>query len=662
VCGIAGILVFCPEDNPYGDTADKVVAAMADAQKHRGPDHGDIWCDSSRGVYLGHRRLAIVDLTEDANQPMANDDGTVVLVFNGEIYNAAELRRAIEKDHTFAWKTAHSDTEVLLRAYEAWGDSFLHRLRGMFAFALWDAKAERLLLARDRLGIKPLYYTQNGRRIAFASEIKALLEDPLLEKSPNPSALCHYLSFYVSPPPDTAFLGVSKLEPGSLLEARSDGSVVVKKWWDLVEAARPVELDSVGDYATLVREELQASVEIHKLSDVPVGVFLSGGLDSSANAYFFAQGEPLPIKTFSVGYAGNIESYVSEYAYARLMAETVGARHYEVDVTKLDLAANLQKMAAQLDEPLADPVAAAIYFVSDVARNEGVSVAQVGEGSDELFCGYRSWRAVIALERYARRALGLGLGLRAPMEMLARVAQEDDDRPSRWIRRMAEGRPAFWGGAEGFSDDEKRLMLRGEMLEAAQRSGSWEVVEPFWKRFSESRWASSPMQWLTYLDLSFRVPELLLMRVDKMAMAVSLEARVPFLDHRFVEVVFGIPEKIKIRHLEPKYILRRAVSGLLPPEILKRKKQGFAVPISEWLAEERFRGFARSVLERFSKESGFLRPEVASEAPLWGDKRKLWILLLLGLWWEAYFSDTPTDISQWFPELGGPLSLSPPPP
>ncbi len=650
MCGIAGLLTFDEPHRVYPGGAGQVAARMTEVLEHRGPDGAGSWSDPTSGVFLGHRRLSIVDLSDSASQPMTNDDETVVLVYNGEIYNAASLREELESTGKFRWKTDHSDTEVVLRAYEEWGESCLERLRGMFAFAIWDSRKDSLWLVRDRLGIKPLYYTCDSTRLAFASEIKALLEDPRLGREVDEEALFHYLSFYVSPAPRTLFRGVYKLAPGTAVTVYRDGRMRQRRWWNMLEAARPLTDLRWADCLEVVRSKLAESVDVHKVSDVPVGVFLSGGLDSSTNAYFFARGEPKPVRTFSVGYAGDVRSYRNEYPFARVMAEAVGARHYEVDISRLDFASSIPRLVRQLDEPLGDPVAVPIYFLSELARQEGVTVCQVGEGSDELFGGYRSWQAVVALMRFFRRAPS---GLLRAGAYLAGFGFSDDDRPRVWLERMALGKPPFWGSAEGFADSEKPAVLSRQALKAVGDLTSWDAVEGYWQEISEWSQMSSPLQWMSFLDLSFRVPELLLMRVDKMSMAVGLEARVPFLDHEFLATVMGIPEKVRMRHLRRKHLLRAAMRDLLPASIAARGKQGFSVPVKDWLGSVEFESFVRDLLERFARESGLLTPGIGETATARFGKRKTWLLVVLAAWWLTYFSSFEIEMGRWFPELAG---------
>ena len=647
MCGIAGTLIFDKAKGDLADRAEKTVRQMSDRLIHRGPDAEGYWCDLSSGIHLAHRRLSIVDLSDSASQPMINDDGSVVLVYNGEVYNAAELRRELEATGKHRWKTDHSDTEVVLRAYEEWGEECLRRLRGMFAFAIWDSRKRSLWLVRDRLGIKPLYYALDAHRVVFASEIKALLEDQRISRAIDLEALYHYLTFYVAPAPKTVFDGVSKLEPGCSLWVSSRGEVRHRRWWDPLTAAKPLFDLDLEEYKQAVGGALEEAVRLHKVADVPVGVFLSGGLDSSINAALFAKGEPKPIRTFSLGYAGSFESYTNEYEHARLMASEVGARHYEVDISPFDFLTFLPRMIEQLDEPLGDPVAASIYFLSSLAKNEGVTVCQLGEGSDELFGGYRSWQVLLALQRYGAWLPNplLRLGTR-----LGGMVSSRDVRPALWLERMSRGMPAFFGGAEGFTDREKQGILSPEARQATEGLSSWQVIKPFWERFEKNAVLNGPLQWMSFLDLSFRVPELLLMRVDKMTMAASLEARVPFLDHKVVEVVMGIPENIRMRHLKRKYLLRKAMSDLLPVSIATRGKQGFRVPIAEWLQMPAFVLLAREAISRFAEHSGVLTGTAASVADH-PDKRRVWLLLALAMWWDIYFGSRSINVERWIPLL-----------
>ncbi len=553
MCGIVGALSF---NTSSFRVSEPYLMRMRDVMSHRGPDGAGLFVSPDRRLGLGFRRLAIIDLSERAMQPMSNEDGTLWVIFNGEIYNHAEIRAELERRGGHRWKTDHSDTEVILHAFEQWGIDCLHKFRGMFAIALWDAKQRQLWLIRDRIGVKPLYYSIHHGRITFASEIKALLEDEQQERSVNEEALYYYLSFNATPAPHTLFSGIQKLSPGTWLRVNEDGQVQECRYWDVLDHTQPLTNVSEEEIAERILSELRTSVRLRKISDVPVGVFLSGGIDSSTNAALFSEGEGQPVRTFSIGYDREYESYQNELHYARRMAREVGADHHELLLKESDLLDSLPQIIRHQDEPLADPVCVPVYYVSKLARDSGVIVCQVGEGSDELFWGYKYWRDSLRLQRYsnllpmpnALRKLGLtGLSF---LER-GRRASYRHQFSCEVLRRALSNRPVFWGGAEVLSDSQKRQFLSPRLLKKFSELSSWEAIRPIRQRFEEKSWEPSPLNWMTYLDLNLRLPELLLMRVDKMSMAVSLEARVPFLDHKFVELAMSIPQAVKTSGTKP---------------------------------------------------------------------------------------------------------------
>ncbi|HSJ09541.1 MAG TPA: asparagine synthase (glutamine-hydrolyzing), partial [Longimicrobiales bacterium] len=576
MCGIAGVYAF--DDRPV---CTKELVRMRDAMVHRGPDGAGVWSSEDSRVGLAHRRLAIIDLTDAALQPMANEDGSSRVVFNGEIYNHAPLRRELlERGHVFS--TDHSDTEVILHASEEWGIDCVHRFRGMFAFALWDGRSHDLWLVRDRIGIKPLYYATHGGRLRFASEIKAILEAPDVPRAVDEVALFHYLSFLTTPAPMTLFSGISKLPGGCRARVRRDGTVEVQRYWDVWDQARLHDGTPPGQLMERILDELRTAVALRRVSDVPVGVFLSGGVDSSTNAVLFAEQSSEPVRTFSVGYDRDYGSYANEFVYARRVADMIGADHHEYRITLDEALETMPFIASMQDEPIADPVCLPLYFVSRLAKQSGVTVCQVGEGSDELFCGYPDWMRSLRLQRanalpvprFLKRA---GLGMMASAGLGGGL-------PYEWLRRGAYGEPVFWGGAESLTPHIKARLLSVDSRRRLRGLHSFDAVRPIHDRFLANAPADAgPLAWMSYVDLNFRLPELLLMRVDKMSMATSIECRVPFLDHEFVGLAMAIPEAMKIRNGVPKYALKEAVRGLLPDDLIDRRKQGFGVPVQEWL-------------------------------------------------------------------------------
>jgi len=630
MCGIVGALTFS------GDAfrvEDAYITRMRDAMRHRGPDGAGTWVSADGRVGFGHRRLAIIDLSDAAAQPMSNEDGSLQVVFNGEIYNHAAIRRELEATGNHTWRTDHSDTEVILHAFEEWGIECLDRFRGMFAIGLWDANRRELWLIRDRIGIKPLYYSVHHGRIVFASEIKALLQDPDQKRAVNEHSLFHYLSFLATPAPETLFEGVRKLPGGCWLRVRDNGEMLEQRYWDVWDHTHPLTDASDEEIAARVLAELREAVACRKVSDVPVGVFLSGGIDSSTNAALFSEGESRPVRTFSIGYAGEYESYRNELHFARRMAEEVGAEQHEKLLTVDDLLDFLPTLIRLQDEPIGDPVCVPVYYVSKLARDNGVIVCQVGEGADELFWGYPGWKTALRLQSLndlpvpgALKRLGLwalrrrGWGPTFPYE---------------WLRRGAAGVPVFWGGYEGFTEAQKRQVLSERLRKRFAGLTSWEALRPIRERFEHKAWAPSHLHWMTYVDLNYRLPELLLMRVDKMSMGVSLETRVPFLDHKLVELAMSIPQKVKTRNGNLKCILKKAVRGVIPDELIDREKQGFGVPIPEWIVG-RLGDKAREELETFCSETDFLDGGAVRRLMEQEIGWQTWFLLNLALWWKEF--------------------------
>lgn len=635
MCGIAGALSFSNSfrvTEPYLDT-------MRDLMVHRGPDGAGTWLSPDGRVGFAHRRLSIVDLSDEASQPMGSDDGMVWLTYNGEIYNHAEIRRELESSGRHTFRTDHSDTEVLLRAYLEWGRNCLERFRGMFAFAIWDGRTRELWLVRDRIGVKPLYYSRHNGRFTFASEIKALLADPDQPRRVNENAVFHYLSFLTPPAPDTMFEGIQKLPGGCWLLVREDGRVTERRYWDALGNVEPLVGKGDAEIAEGLLEELRVAVRLRKVSDVPVGVFLSGGVDSSTNATLFSEDAEAPINTFSIGYDQDYASYANELHYARRVAEGLNATHRELRLTQRDLIEFLPRMVALQDEPIADPVCVPLYYVSKLARDNGVIVCQVGEGADELFWGYPNWRRAWRMQRLNDRIPVPNFARRLSLGPL-RVWGKQDTLPYDWLSRAARGLPIFWGGAECFAHSAKMRLLSPRLRETFRGRTSWEVIEPIWERFRKGAWEPSTLAWMTYLDLNFRLPELLLMRVDKMSMGVSLEGRVPFLDHRFVEYAMSIPESVKTRNGNLKHILKLAVRGTVPDEVIDRPKQGFGVPVYEWLGAG-LGDYIRGEVEDFLAGTDLLDAGEVRRFLADGINVSSWTILNLAMWWKTHIARAP---------------------
>jgi len=630
MCGLVGALVF--NDRSFR-VSESYLTRMRDSLVHRGPDGAGLWIDSGGRIGLGHRRLSIIDLTDAARQPMANEDETLWVAFNGEIYNHAAIRSELEAMGGHRWRTDHSDTEVILHAFETWGITCLEKFRGMFAIALWDVRRQELWLIRDRIGIKPLYYSLHHGRLTFASEIKALLQDPEQPRALHEESLFHYLSFLTTPAPQTLFDGIKKLPGGTWLRVRADGTMDELRYWDVWEHTSPLIGKSDAEIADRVLAKLRESVALRKVSDVPVGVFLSGGVDSSTNAALFSQGETQPVRTFTIGYDGEYPSYRNELSYARFMAERVGAEHHERLLSLDDLMAFLPRMVALQDEPIADPVCVPVYYVSQLAREHGVIVCQVGEGADELFWGYPSWKTSKMLEelnQWPVPSLVKQLGLHA-LQWLGQGESVHDER----LRRGLLKQPVFWGGAEAFPEALKQRLLSPRLQRRFRTLTSWDVIRPIHERFKAKAWEQEPLQWMSYLDLNFRLPELLLMRVDKMSMGASLEARVPFLDHEFVQLAMSIPEAVKTRGGVVKTLLKQAVRGVIPDAIIDRPKQGFGVPVHEWMGG-RLGTLMQDTLADFCDQTDILEKTAALDLVRKQRDPRSWYLFNLALWWKEY--------------------------
>ncbi len=627
MCGIAGVALFARAKHRI--TAE-LLLAMNQSLAHRGPDGEGIWLSADHQVGFAHRRLSIIDISPQANQPMHSTCKRYTIVFNGEIYNHVELKRELIQLGLTAWQTHHADTEVILNAYRAWGKDCLHKFRGMFAFALWDNQERTLWLVRDRLGVKPLYYTITADGILFGSEIKAILQDRNIARELNEQAFFHYLSFLTSPAPDTLFKNIHKIPAGSWLAIDHHGQVQQHRYWDLWQN-QPSIPNNENELCAAVLDKIKTAVHYRKVSDVPVGVFLSGGIDSSLNTALFSEGETKPVHSFSIGYDQAYASYQSELPYARLMAKTIGTDHHEVIITEQDLLDFLPQMIHLQDEPIADPVCVPVYYVAKLAKSHGVTVCQVGEGADELFCGYPGWQRLLTLQHLNELhvpKIFKQLGLKG-LQALGKAQSF----PYEWLHRGTADQPVFWGGAEAFTHLQKIHLLSDRLKKQFHDYSSWEALKPIYLRYQLHAPELSPLNWMSYLDLNLRLPELLLMRVDKMCMGASLEARVPFLDHELVEFVMQIPSKVKFKNSELKYLLKKSIRGIIPDQIIHRPKQGFGVPIHEWFfstlghtAREKFVSFATTT-DIFDKQAilGLLDSKSHAAA---------WYIFNFILWWE----------------------------
>jgi asparagine synthase (glutamine-hydrolysing) len=636
MCGIAGLLAFT--DALVLDEA--TVKRMTDTLRHRGPDDAGTYVHAEEGVALGHRRLSIIDLSHAGHQPMANEDDSVWITYNGEIYNHAGLRAELEaRGHRFRSAT---DTEAIVHLYEEQGVDCLERLDGMFAFAIWDARRHTLLLARDRLGVKPLYYAPLADGFVFGSEVKAILEHPAVSRDLDEEAFADYLTFGFTPPPRTMFHGIGKLAPGEWMTVTPAGEVRRQTWWNPMPSAglagavaEMSEAEMVGEVRRLLRE----SVRKRMMSDVPFGVFLSGGLDSSTNVALMAELTDRPVRTYSTAPRGHPR--YDELGYARLVSARFATDHHEVLVDEAGMREFIPELIFHQDEPLSDWTAIPQHFVSRLARETGTSVVQVGEGADELFHGYKGYvdhrRVVVPFQRWVPRPI------RRPMGSLAAHATRRAGRAVRHGEALYDAgrsRIPYWGGALSFRGPLKDQLMRRGHLDALR------TVERIWDEGVHYRADADLFQRMTYVELRQRLPELLLARLDRIAMASSVEGREPFLDHELVEFVMALPPEMKHRSGQGKHVLREAMRGALPPEILTRRKQGFGSPMEEWLRGS-FGGDAHAAVRGSAlAERGLLDYDVvdrlfAAHRHGHGDWSKhLWTLYCVSRWYDRWVART----------------------
>lgn len=568
MCGIYGIL------QRSGRRFDlSVIDDMGLAQRHRGPDDYGVFVDDE--LMLGMQRLAIIDVA-GGHQPIANEDGTVTAICNGEIYNFRELRQALRsKGHKF--KTG-SDSEVIVHLYEEHGTDFVGHLSGMFALALWDSTRKRLLLARDRLGIKPLYISSGSNYFAFSSELKSILEIPGFVREIDPAALQEYLALGYVPAPLSMLKGIEKLPPGTLLIANQEG-VSQERYWQLSDSIPRQK--SEGEWASDIAETLEAAVVSQMVSDVPLGAFLSGGIDSSAVVAYMAKNSDIPVKTYSIGFdTGTGGGYYNELPFARQIAEQFGTDHHEI-VVRPDVTQLLPELLWHMDEPIADAAFITTYLVSKFARQD-VTVILSGVGGDELFGGYRRYWSEHLVESYRRIPSVIRKSILQPIGRML-----PSDRHSKWLdwSRLAKG---FLAGAELDSDaryEEFMRVFKSADLERVLNSPACANSDALRRAFSDAA-RSDPLRRLIDVDLMTQLPDDLLMLTDRMSMATSLECRVPFLDDQLLDLANSMPSDMKVRGSKLKYALKQSLRGVLPDEIIDRKKRGFGAPIGGWFKNE----------------------------------------------------------------------------
>ena len=633
MCGIYGILEL-----GAGPAGASRLDAMARNTIHRGPDDEGRHVDGP--LAMGMRRLSIIDLA-GGHQPLSNEDGTLWLVANGEIYNFRELRGELEAGgHRFA---TGSDCETLLHLYEEHGDAFLERVNGMFGFALWDAKRRRLLIGRDRLGIKPVYVRESGGRLMFASEAKAILAASDAAPALDPVAVRAYLSLGYVPAPLSIFAGIRKLPPATLLIAEA-GRVEERRYWTL-----PREVDATrteAQWVEAVRAQLEKSVAMQMVSDVPIGAFLSGGVDSSGVVGFMARHTSHPVKTYAIGFeGGNAESYYNELPYARQVAQRFGTEHHEI-VVRPDVVGLLPRLLWHMDEPVADTAFVTTYLVSEFARRD-VTVILSGVGGDELFGGYRRYLG----SHYRARLDRVPAPLRRAAMVLADRLPADRHSPVLDAMRLARG---FLASADLPFDERYRSYMQVFPPDAAESlllAPAQQEYDALGAAFASTTSAYEVNRMLA-VDAATQLPDDLLLLTDRMSMAVSLECRVPLLDHELVELAARIPERAKIRDGRLKHVMKNALADLLPRDILDRKKRGFGAPMGAWLKRELAPVMREALAPEALARRGLFRPGPVAEliaahaANREDGTDRLLALLNLELWARIYLDGRdPSDVT-----------------
>ena len=627
MCGIAGILNSDRSRPAPAEVLDHMLASIV----HRGPDDDGRLIDGE--LAMGMRRLSIIDLAQ-GKQPIFDESGRFAVVFNGEIYNYRELCAQLIS-HGHSLKT-HSDTEVIVHLYEQYGEECLVHLRGMFAFAVWDNRDRKLFIARDRLGIKPLYFAERGGSLLFGSEVKALLRHPDMCASLDRRALSDYLSLKYVPAPRTLFAGVHSLPPGHCLSAHY-GRIEIKQYWD-ISFQKPATPVSEGACLEQLDSLLRESVRLHLRSDVPFGAFLSGGLDSSIIVALMSAELSEPVKTFSVGFAGSAGT--DELPYAKIVADRFGCEHHTLEISAKDFLEYAEQVLWHLDQPIADQATVATHMVARLARQH-VKMVLTGEGGDELFAGYARYEGE-QLSRWTRYLPGgLGKCVRSAATMLPGMRRAKIAVTALTIRDEAT-RFANWFPL--FSDDMKRDLLKD--WSAEESSGAKHVFERYLRQCD----AVEPLDRMLYCDSKAWLPDYLLLRGDKLTMANSLEARVPLLDHKLVEFAARLPIRLKLGGGTRKYLLKKLGSKLLPDGIIHRKKQGFPIPIGRWLRNEA-KPLVHDMLSQDSLERrGLFNPQVVEtlirrhESNYSDHSTEIWGLVSVEMWLRK-FVDQPTEVS-----------------
>jgi asparagine synthase (glutamine-hydrolysing) len=603
---------------------------MADTIEHRGPDDEGYY--ASGPVGFGFRRLAIIDLNT-GHQPISNEDGSVWIVFNGEIYNYRELRELLKsKGHVFKTQT---DTEVIVHLYEEFGEEAVAKLRGMFGFAIWDERTRTLLLARDRVGIKPLYYAITNQALVFASEIKAILADKEVQPELDEAMIDRFLTHYFLPGEETAFRNVRKLPPGSYMVVQ-DGQTQVRQYWDVNFSPQDWSLDQAKRELLSLLEE---SVQLHMISDVPVGFLLSGGVDSTALLALTAGKAPQRLSTFTLGFSS--PGLADERPYAQLAAKKYGVEHHEMTILAEEFAAFLPKFAWHMEEPVCEPQAVALYYVSRLAK-DFVKVLISGEGGDEAFAGYQTYRGILWLERLKK----ISGPLRGPLSSLLSFANRFFETPrlTKYVPLMGLRFEDYFYSRRSSAADlfncAQEWLYSPEFACHVDKKRSLAPI----RQFMSTEVGGGHVNRMLYMDMKTSLPDDLLLKADKMTMANSVELRVPLLDHKLLEFAASLPENFKVRGFTTKFIAKEVLRNHVPREILERKKAGFPVPYEQWLRYELRSWVADILLDRETASRGYFKTSAVEQmirenSRTGGYSRELLSLVTLEHWHRAFLRE-----------------------
>jgi asparagine synthase (glutamine-hydrolysing) len=632
MCGINGILQLSANNLHLKDAIGTMNAQLA----HRGPDDSGIWISNDNKLALGQTRLSILDLSNAGHQPMHDASAKNAIVYNGEVYNYKLLNEKFLKDEVFE---SHSDTETILKLYRKLGLSMLGHLNGMFAFALWDASKEQLILARDRSGKKPLYFTEMNGNFSFSSELKALFELPWIKKELDDKVLYDFLTFNSVATPNTMFKGISKFKPGHYMVVNKDGIKTYESFNDL--KYKKLQFSSEKELEDMVFHKLEESVRLRMISDVPVGAFLSGGVDSSAIVALMRDNTPNEIKTFTIGFE-NQPNY-NELKYADKIAKRYDTNHFIKTVTPNDLLDFIPKITDIYDEPQADTTAIPIYFISQLAKQENIKVVLNGDGPDELFSGYSNYERYVNTHQYYKMANKAPKFIKGIANTFINKVKPNSPL-SEMANRLYNQQDFYWPGASGMKEGVKYNIISNDFKSKINNHSSYNYVKQLKQDYKEFLGGQEfdYINWLCYSGYRQSVTEKFLFRADRLGMANSIEARSPFLNHEMVQLALSIPGEYKIKKGVNKYILKKSLERILPNDILYRKKMGFNLPIREWAKDTIYNGVKDNIAQ-FNKETNlFNLDEVNAQLRLLKDGNEqytnsIWTMYFLINWYKKWF-------------------------